>query len=91
MGRRLLIRRPLQTLGASTAARSLTVSAVVADMCGFAIWKLRPWRRLPTSSASSDEGADRKAPGWTTKASQQVALILATFDAQELVPERLKA
>ena len=36
------------------------------------------------------EARASKAPGWTTKASRQVALILATFDAQELVPEKLK-
>ena len=37
-----------------------------------------------------DPPSRSEAPGWTTKASQQVALILATFDAQELVPERLE-
>jgi hypothetical protein len=58
---------------------------------GFAIWKLRPWRRLPTSSASSEEAGGSKASGWTTQASQQLALILATLDAQEPVPEGLKA
>ena len=41
-------------------------------------------RRLMSQAGESE------APRWITKASQQVALILATFDAQELVPERLK-
>lgn len=36
------------------------------------------------------EAGGSEAPGWTTKAPPQVALIFAPFDAQELVAERLK-
>ena len=53
--------------------------------CGVTAFEL-----LPASSVFVIDAGGSGAPGWTTKASQQVALISATFDAQELVPERLK-
>ena len=46
---------------------------------------------MPARPRDVTGGAGSQSPRWTTKASEELSFVLATFEPQELVSEKLDA